>query len=67
MTDPRDIQGSNAQVAEGGLNPAAAYAQPAGSTFLRMSAEAARKVEQQDKEAAGDPGTNLGRDRGAGR
>lgn len=49
MADPREIQGSNAEVAERGLNPEEAFAAATPGTAHRMAME----VEAGQEEGAG--------------
>ncbi|MFZ5827350.1 MAG: hypothetical protein ACOY94_23875 [Bacillota bacterium] len=46
MADPREIQGSNAEVAEAGLNPEAAFAALTPATDHRMAMEVQARQEE---------------------
>lgn len=73
MADPKEIQGSNAEVAEGGLDPEAAFAAltPATDQRMAMEVEASqgegagqllRNVRRQMEQSPGGVGAVPGRD-----
>lgn len=73
MSDPKEIQGSNAEMAEAGLNPEAAFASmtPATDHRMAMEAEASQQagagqllqnVRRQMDQSPGGKGAVYGRD-----
>ncbi len=69
MTDPRNVQGSNKDVAAGGLDPEAAFASLDQGTANRLEREAkavAESVSEQNRKSPGGHADVAGRDNHAG-
>lgn len=63
MQDPRNVQGSNAETAEAGLNPEAEYAELDEATARRLAMEA--RAHQEANAAKHAPGAGVGGTGGA--
>lgn len=64
MTDPSKVQGSNAERAEGGLNPEASFAELDGASSRRMAMEA-QGIPGAGMRGQGGPSTGAGMASGA--
>lgn len=60
MVDPRKVQGSNRDVAEGGLDVEASFAELDEATAHRLAMEAQAQAERQSGAGAGDAAAGEG-------